>query len=173
MSGLTRRRFVSIAAAAVAVSTGGAFAYAPRSVLWRGIALGARAEIRIDGLDGDEADEIFAACRHEIDRLEDLFSLYRTDSAIARLNRDGVLADPDPEFLALLSTVASVHRSTGGRFDPTVQPLWDAYAKLHSKSAERDYDGAGAIAEIFGSRVGFEICSSARRRSLSSVPAWR
>jgi FAD:protein FMN transferase len=155
MSGVTRRRFITIAAAAFAAPAGAAtaFASAPPMPLWRGVALGARAEIRIDGLDASDAAEIIAACRREIDRLENLFSLYRADSAIAQLNRTGVLRDPDPEFLALLSTAASVNRATGGLFDPTIQPLWDAYASLRGTGDNKATD---EIAEQFGNRVGFE-----------------
>jgi FAD:protein FMN transferase len=155
MSGLTRRRFITIAAAAFAAPSGAATAFASASPLplWRGVALGARAEIRIDGLDASDAAEIIAACRREIDRLENLFSLYRADSAISRLNRMGVLLDPDPDFLSLLSTAASVNRATGGLFDPTVQPLWDAYASLRGRG---DNKTADEITDQFSDRVGFE-----------------
>lgn len=123
---LTRRRFLAVSAAAVAC---GGSARAEPIAIWRGVALGARAEIRIAHEDRAVADDIIADCRREIARLEALFSLYRADSAIMRLNRDGMLAHPDPDFLALLSLVAAVHRQTGGVFDPTVQPLWDGYAR--------------------------------------------
>ncbi len=125
MTGLTRRRFLAVTAAAVAC---GGSARAEPVAIWRGVALGARAEIRIAHDDRAVANAILADCRREIARLEALFSLYRADSAIMRLNRDGRLVDPDPDFLALLSFVVAVHRQTGGAFDPTVQPLWDGYA---------------------------------------------
>lgn len=158
MSGLTRRRFIAITATAIVVpgQVVSAFASAPPPALWRGIALGARAEIRIDGLDATDAANVLAECRREIDRLENLFSLYRADSAIARLNRTGVLRDPEPDFLELLSTAASVNRASGGLFDPTVQPLWQAYAKLYSAGRGFDRDIASATVEQFGGRVGFE-----------------
>lgn len=140
MTGLTRRRFLAVSAAAVAC---GASARAETVAVWRGVALGARAEIRIAHEDRAAANAILADCRREILRLEALFSLYRADSAIVRLNRDGMLADPDPDFLALLSIAAAVHRQTGGVFDPTVQPLWEAYA--HGKAPETAATGLGAV----------------------------
>ena len=158
MSGLTRRRFMVIAAAAFAARQGVEMADQPPPALWRGIALGARAEIRIDGYDGEDAADIIALARREIDRLENLFSLYRTNSAIARLNRTGVLAEPDPDFLALLSIAASVHRATDGCFDPTVQPLWDAYARLYAEGTggHNAEDALVAISEQTSERVGFD-----------------
>jgi thiamine biosynthesis lipoprotein len=164
MTGLTRRRFIAIsAAAACGAHPALAFSKTSRPAIWRGTALGAKAEIRLDvdgnGNDGADAADIIMACRLEIDRLETLFSLYRADSAIARLNRDGRLAAPDADFLALLSTAASVHRATGGAFDPTVQPFWDAYAGIHAEFPDHGADRQKAISAAQGritARIGFD-----------------
>jgi thiamine biosynthesis lipoprotein len=160
MTGLTRRRFIAISAAAAYGSHPAlAISKTSRPTPWRGIALGAEAEIRLDVADRADAAEIIQACWLEIDRLENLFSLYRPESAIARLNRDGRLAAPDADFLALLSIAASVHRATGGAFDPTVQSLWEAYARIHTEFPD---DGSGrrkAIAathEGLAERIGFD-----------------
>ena len=64
----------------------------------------------------------------ELRRLEAIFTLYRAESELSRLNRDGYLLAPSPEMLAALDLAGRVHVATGGRFDPTVQPLWRAYA---------------------------------------------
>ncbi|WP_052584508.1 FAD:protein FMN transferase, partial [Azospirillum baldaniorum] len=78
--------------------------------------------------DPAEADRLIALCLEEVARLERVFSLYRTDSALARLNRDGVLDAPPADLVRLLSEAAAVSRRTDGAFDPTVQPLWQLYA---------------------------------------------
>ena len=162
MTGLTRRRFIAISAAAACGSHPAlAFAEPSRSTIWRGMALGAKAEIRLDGNGDDWADaaDIIRACRLEIERLENLFSLYRPESAIARLNRSGRLAAPDADFLTLLSIAASVHRATDGAFDPTVQPLWDAYARIHSEFSGKGSGRQTAIAaahERLAGRIGFD-----------------
>lgn len=119
---LSRRRFLAISATAALLP--GALAAAPR--YWTGQALGARASIRLDHPD---AAAITARCLAEIDRLEDILSLYRADSALARLNRDGRLDAPPFELLECLSLAGSVHRASGGRFDPTLQPLWALWAE--------------------------------------------
>jgi thiamine biosynthesis lipoprotein len=137
---LTRRRFLSIAAAAAALPWDGvAFASTTGSVVWRGTALGAEASIRIVHPDRAFAEALIARCVTEIDRLEGLFSLYRGDSALVRLNGEGVLREPPLEFVELLWFALSAARQTDGAFDPTVQPLFRLYAD--------HFAAAGAAAE--------------------------
>lgn len=124
---ITRRRALFIAAAACALPKLAAAAPVAR---WQGNALGAHAEIRLAGLTYAEAEPTFARVEAELDRLESLFSLYRADSALMRLNANGRLDAPPPDMLELLSLAGSVHDRTGGLFDPTVQPLFALYATL-------------------------------------------
>ncbi|MTE01052.1 FAD:protein FMN transferase [Paracoccus sp. YIM 132242] len=119
---LTRRRFLTISATAACLP--GALRAAPRH--WTGQALGARASIRLDHPD---APAITARCLAEIDRLEDILSLYRADSALSRLNRTGRLDTPPFELLDCLSLSGAVHRASGGAFDVTLQPLWALWAE--------------------------------------------
>lgn len=136
-SNLTRRRFLKI--------TGFAAGLAPCSVLaasafakeagdelfsrWHGVALGARADISLSGLAKQQGQKILEGARREIERLEREFSLYRTDSALSQLNREGRLPFPGSDMLALMSTVDTIYRVSKGRFDPTIHPLWQAYAE--------------------------------------------
>lgn len=69
----------------------------------------------------------------DIDRL---MSLYRADSEISRLNRDGHLAHPDARVLAVLQHAQALSQQTQGAFDVTVQPLWDAAAAGRDTHAE-------------------------------------
>ncbi len=117
-----RRRFLMIAAAALA--TGGA-TRAGAPFVWHGAALGARATIRLTHPDAAAITERAAA---EIDRLENVFSLYRAASALSRLNAAGSLDEPPFELLECLSLCSTVYAATNGRFDPTVQRLWQAHA---------------------------------------------
>jgi thiamine biosynthesis lipoprotein len=102
---------------------------------WTGIALGARTSIT---LAHSEAEHLVAAARDEIARLDGVFSLYRADSALSRLNRDGALDAPPMELVECLGIAGAVHDSTGGAFDPTVQPLWSAYAEAFSTGRAPD-----------------------------------
>ena len=124
---LNRRRFLTISAAAAGLAASGARAASTR--VWTGVALGARASIR---LDHPEAGAIAARAAAEIARLEGIFSLYRADSALSRLNVEARLAAPPAELLECLTLAGTVHRASGGAFDPTVQPLWALWAERAS-----------------------------------------
>ncbi|RYI99119.1 MAG: FAD:protein FMN transferase, partial [Acetobacteraceae bacterium] len=137
---ITRRRLIAISAA-LAVLPAVARAGTGTTRLWTGQALGARASIRLDHPD---AEAIAARVMAEIDRLEAMLSLYRPESALCRLNRDGHLADPPFELLECLSLADAVHRASGGRFDPSVQPLWALWAEAAAAGRRPDPD---AVAE--------------------------
>jgi len=126
MLAVNRRRFMTISAAAAGMASFGRFAHASDLSEWRGIALGASASIRLRHPD---AERIIAKARAEIDRLESIFSLYRSTSALSRLNVSGQLQKPPFEMLELLGFCGSLHAATGTRFDPTIQPLWQLYAE--------------------------------------------
>ncbi len=126
-----RRRFLQISAAALAVGAGGAQASAA-DARWRGVALGAPAQMTLAGVSPAQGAPVFAAMEAEIARLEGIFSLYRPDSALARLNREGFLARPAPELLDVLSLSQAVWAASDGQFDPTIQPLWRALAERRS-----------------------------------------
>ncbi len=121
----TRRRFLTIFAGAAALPALGLRA-SDAPAQWRGIALGAEAQIV---LDHPNAEQLIALAVDEIHRLEAIFSLYKTDSQLARLNADGVLEHPAFEMLELLSISSQIHAQTGGAFDATVQPVWALYAE--------------------------------------------
>lgn len=125
MTMTTRRRFLMIAAAALG-SGGVAAARADSGYVWQGSALGARATLRLTHPD---AERIARAVAVEIDRLETIFSLYRPQSALSRLNAAARLEAPPFELLECLTLCGAVHAATDGRFDPTVQRLWQAHAE--------------------------------------------
>jgi len=123
---LTRRRFLTVAACAASMP---AAAATPPATHWRGTALGAAAFLRIEGLAPVEGRAAVMAVQAELVRLERIFSLYRADSALSRLNAAGQLQAPPPDLLELLSLADRLHRATGGAFDPSVQPVFVAHAR--------------------------------------------
>lgn len=138
---VTRRRVLFIGAVAMgAVALSAPTALGAPVGRWRGQALGAHCLIELVGASSD--DPAFAAVEAEIRRLEAVFSLYRADSELARLNRDGVLDAPSPELIQVLSLSKAVHQVSGGLFDPTVQPLFDLYAR-HFAAPAADPLGPG------------------------------
>ena len=84
---IPRRRFLQISAAALALSSP---AHATPIYRWQGIALGARATIRLTHPD---AKAITDRAATEISRLEDIFSLYRAGSALAQLKNDAYVTE--------------------------------------------------------------------------------
>lgn len=138
MTAMNRRRFVSVFAASVAGPfVPGRFSQAA-SYTWKGTALGAEASIRLGRIDPQDAKQFVQTCLDTLNALENEFSLYRETSALSRLNRTGYLDYPSPAFLELLSRIRSVHRATGGVFDPTVQPIWDGLARSFTSKIKMD-----------------------------------
>lgn len=68
-----------------------------------------------------------------LQRIEAQMSLFRDDSALSRLNRDGRLDAPPPELRELLAISLDIARHSDGAFDPTVQPLWLAFAHAQAQ----------------------------------------
>lgn len=116
---MNRRRFLALAAAALATP-------AQAETRWQGRAFGADCALTLHG-DAGAAEAALRSLPALIDRIEAEFSLHRP-SALVQLNATGWLA-PSPSFRALAELADAVHRLTGGAFDPTVQPLWQARAE--------------------------------------------
>jgi thiamine biosynthesis lipoprotein len=137
----TRRRVIAIAAAAAGLPlllrAGNAQA---RMLSWEGKALGADASIKLYHQDEGKAKAAIAASLAEVERLEKIFSLYRADSAISALNRQGRLDNAPSELLALAQEAKELARITEGSFDPTVQPVWQLYFR-HFTSVTPDSNG--------------------------------
>jgi FAD:protein FMN transferase len=142
---LARRRVITIAAAAAGlallpVPLRRLAAPPPGLLKWRGRALGADAAIVLRHPDRARAEKLIALAVAEIERLEDQFSLYRAHSALRRLNRSGVLAQPSFDMLRLLATSRRYSDLSGGAFDVTVQPLWKLHA-AHFARPDADPEG--------------------------------
>ena len=93
---------------------------------WRGFAMGADASVKLYAAGEKEAASLTKKCLAEILRLEKIFSLYEPDSAICKLNREGKLNNPPPEFVSLMQQAKNFSEITHGAFDVSVQPLWES-----------------------------------------------
>ena len=132
MPRIDRRRLLIVGALGGLALAGGlpARAESGRSLhRWRGSALGAKAEIQLLHPEGQPVGRLVTLALDEIDRLERIFSLYRPDSALARLNREGRLDRPPLDLVALLGQAQMLAERSEGAFDPTVQPLYALYAR--------------------------------------------
>jgi FAD:protein FMN transferase len=165
---LTRRRAIAVVAAAaglpLVLKAGSAQA---RLLRWEGTTLGAPSTIQLYHTDEAKARKALDAAMAELARLEAVFSLYRADSAISTLNRDGVVNGAPAEFVELVTHALGVARISDGIYDPTVQPVWQLYFSHFTAAnvdpagpSERDLAAALALVgwrdvEIDGSRVAF------------------
>lgn len=135
---MRRRRFLQIAATA-ALMPGRVMAEST----WQGVALGADVSVTLRGtVTGAEA--AIEGTQTVLRQMEAEFSLFDPESSLSSLNRTGSLA-PGPEFRALCEAADHAHRMTGGLFDPTIQPLWQARAAGLDESAARQSIGWGRV----------------------------
>ena len=119
---------------------------------WAGRALGGQASLALCHEDPAVARRAIVACLAEVDRLERIFSLYRADSALSVLNRDGMLTAPPPELVEVMALARRVGTLTEGAFDITVQPLWrlhaDHYARPNAAQSGPSADAVAAAARL-------------------------
>jgi thiamine biosynthesis lipoprotein len=84
----------------------------------------------------------FAAVEREFERLEAIFSRFRPESELSRLNRDGRV-DASLDMVRVVSLALAGRERTRGLFDPTVHDA--LVAAGYDRSFERlERDGAGA-----------------------------
>lgn len=119
---MRRRRFLQIAAAALAMP-----GRAAAETRWQGVALGAEVSVTLRG-DRGAAERALTGIGALLATMEAEFSLFAGASTLSRLNATGRVR-PSAAFLALARAAGTVHRLTGGLFDPTIQPLWRALAE--------------------------------------------
>lgn len=91
-----------------------------------GMAFGTTVSLRVLHADKQIAHDALVAAMASLHDIDRLMSLYRRDSQLSQLNRTGELRAPDPRFVEVLRAAQATAQLTGGAFDATVQPLWDA-----------------------------------------------
>lgn len=128
---LNRRRFLVLSASVLATP-----AMARTRHRWQGIALGADVTLTVDGGTTTAARAFFAEAARSLSSVEQRFSLF-TGSDLRRLNAIGRLTNPSRDMLAVLEAAGQVNAATGGVFDPTVQPLWQATRHGEDETAAR------------------------------------
>ncbi len=137
---MRRRKFISSFLGATALGAvgvhlhsrfrpkGGSFGAAHLAKLTRhSRALGTDISITAFHSDQSTAAEAIDAAFAAIERIEQVMSLYRSDSQLCRLNREGRLDHPDPALVQVLERAAELSAQSEGAFDVTVQPLWSSY----------------------------------------------
>ena len=118
----------------------------------RAKALGTKVEFTVFHHEEKRANRAIDAALDKIEHVEQLMSLYRTDSQLSLLNRQGALRNPHPDLVTALKKSIELSQRSEGAFDVTVQPLWKLYAR-HSGS--RSHPTEAEIGNI-RQRMGWE-----------------
>lgn len=98
--------------------------------------------------------KVRAAVERELAATDQVFSLWRDDSEIARFNAHHDTA-PFPASARLLAAVRlglELAEHTGGAFDPTVQPLMQVYRRAQQSGAPLDETALAAARQRVGYR---------------------
>lgn len=132
----TRRRVITIFAAAAASTVTGPARPQEAGHEWRGVAMGADAAILFSGIESEIARGAVADAVAEIDRLENALSLFRDNSELRRLNRDKVLHSPSGDMRRALTLALDIAGRSRGLFDPSVQALWEAHVDWFSAAPD-------------------------------------
>lgn len=136
----SRRRFVAACGAAAALAplwwlrdwndAGGDVARTGLTLVRRGSeAFGTEVSITVMHGNAGLAERAIAMAFGEIREIESAMSLYRSDSELVDLNSSGRLKAPHPMLVEVLVSAQSLAAVTAGAFDPTVQPLWQLWAR--------------------------------------------
>jgi thiamine biosynthesis lipoprotein len=134
---MNRRKMIwaSLGAGAMAGMAGfgavGAIAHAQglKPFTLSGRALGTKVSLLVLHGDSAAAEAALADALNEVQGVDAVMSLYRDDSQLVALNRDGALARPDPRLVEVLRYSQELADRTNGAFDVTVQPLWLAFSQ--------------------------------------------
>jgi thiamine biosynthesis lipoprotein len=149
---MTRRRFIKAAlcsgalSAAQAQSAFAAPATRPATtdgrVLVRDAALAFGTTVSLSALhtDAARARQAVQAALAEVQLVDRLMSLYRSDSEVAQINQRGVLREAHRHTRTVLAFARQLSERTSGAFDITVQPLWEVHAAAMQHQALPDAD---------------------------------
>ena len=125
---ISRRRMIKISAA-MAIG-GGTYGLSDRRFHWQGIAFGADVSLTIIG-DKARSKATLIAVQAEIERLENIFSLYRPKSEISQLNAqiDKLRSSSLSRDMAyVLDLAEAVKTQSFGQFEPMLGGIWQAKA---------------------------------------------
>lgn len=95
----------------------------------------------------DLAEEAMGKAFEEIDRLTGLMNRFDRATAIAQLNKEGVLKGIPPEVNEVLRSALLYHRMSGGAFDISVKPVVDLFKasfqdRSHLPPSEKEIERA-------------------------------
>jgi thiamine biosynthesis lipoprotein len=124
--------------ASLGLGLSGALGADAGELLWRErplLRLGTTLSLRVAHRDPTVAERALDAVAATIRHVEAQMSLFDPNSALRRLNRDGLLLDPHPDLFKILRLAQDVSSRSHGAFDVTVQPLWQEFEAAQRHAA--------------------------------------
>jgi thiamine biosynthesis lipoprotein len=136
---MMRRKFLAASIGTMAAAIGGC---SPQSIQRNGqlftgaaLAFGTTVTVSVFHADAREAESAIGDALEQAAQVDRLMSIYSPASQVFQLNRDGVLEKPHDHLLKVLQQARALSVLTGGAFDITVQPLWQAFQNAADKLA--------------------------------------
>ena len=168
---VTRRHALRILGAVAALGAGvvglRSMRDAPAPVQWQGEVLGALSAMTLWHPNRRVAERTIARMLVEIDRLDRIFSLYRADSELVRLNREGEITRPSDDLVQVFDESLRIAGISGGAFDPTIQPLWWLMARGGGSAA--DLEQALGLVDFAALDVGTRVIGFSRPGMAASL----
>ena len=129
---ISRRKFISITAAAAALGT--AYFYGVHRSIHEGYTLkntrtmmGTFVNFTIIGQDQVSCTEALQETVAHMEKVGHAINMYKPESPLAQLNREGKLENADPVLIKVITLAQEMAQLTNGAFDPTVLPLLALY----------------------------------------------
>jgi thiamine biosynthesis lipoprotein len=116
-------------------------------------AMGTRVEALLEAPPSSAARRALARVREEFERLEAVFSRFRRNSELSRLNEAGSI-EAGPDLLEVVELALDARERTGGRFDPTLHDALVAagydrtFDELDERAAPRPAPDPGQARDV-------------------------
>ena len=126
-------RITAVAGLSVALGTAALRELVERATLHRvsvtRTQLGTAVTVTVMHTDPTKARALVDGAFAEIEHVEGVLSRYRGQSAVARLNRDGIIRAAPPELVHMVSRAHEYAQLSDGAFDITVAPVLNLYVQ--------------------------------------------
>lgn len=137
---INRRKFLSFTAAAAALGT--AYFYGVHRGVNEGFTLkntrtmmGTFVNFTIIGPDQVSCNDALRTTVTHMEQVGDTINMYKPESPLSRLNREGRLENADPTLIKVIALAKEMAELTAGAFDPTVLPLLGLYKHVKAGGA--------------------------------------
>ena len=93
--------------------------------------MGTRLDMVVPGISSQKCEQLLEQVQSELNRLDLMLSLYRSDSDLSILNGSAHAGamEIDQELFSILQEVRKLHKESGGYFDITMKPVFDFFTE--------------------------------------------